>query len=187
MSQYFGQQWLRPIQDFSLPPDKVYDRLPAWKLLEGDRHNRHNLNQVVIIGSGGYSEAGLVAGSDNFKTPAAVSYWQPERRLDLNGIPFTGSEFLAYMTHHYLNRRLIVPLPELWAVLAALLVAKGIKLRSEQNHVNSRSLLVVMSASTFVHGMVALQLYLTGAVLIPWLLPSLAVWAYLIPIRKNHV
>ena len=74
-------EWLRPIEDFSIPPNLVYNRLPAWELLANKRPDLSG--QVVIIGSGGYSEAGLTEGSDNFKTPAAISYWQPEKRLDL--------------------------------------------------------------------------------------------------------
>ena len=54
LSQYFGQQWLRPIQDFSFPPDLVDDRLPAWQLLDSTQSLSAQLqNRVVIIGAGG--------------------------------------------------------------------------------------------------------------------------------------
>ncbi|MDY7016366.1 MAG: CHASE2 domain-containing protein, partial [Cyanobacteriota bacterium] len=33
-SYRFKQMWLHPIIDFSLPPDRVYAMLPAWKVLE---------------------------------------------------------------------------------------------------------------------------------------------------------
>ncbi|MBE9044832.1 CHASE2 domain-containing protein [Pleurocapsales cyanobacterium LEGE 10410] len=183
--QYLGQQWLRPIEDFSLPPNLVYNRLPAWQLLSGDQADFSQ--QIIIIGSGGYSEAGLTQGSDNFATPSAVGYWQPERRLDLNGTPFTGSEFLAYMTHHFLERRLVIPIPELGMVLTALLIAKGIKLGLAKRTIKPRSILMLMLGTTIIYGLVGLQLYISGAILIPWLLPSVAIWAYILPsINKNH-
>lgn len=182
--QNFGQQWLRPIQDFSLPPDLIYERIPAWQLLAEEEY--HFEERVVIIGSGGYSEAGLVEGSDNFTTPSAIAYWQPEQSSNLNQTPFTGSEFLAYMTHHLINRRLVVPLPELWLVLTALLIAKGIKLNLEKQTVNPRLLLIVMSGTTIFWSLVGLQLYITGAILIPWLLPTVAFWAYFLPLIRNQ-
>ena len=152
-------------------------------------NNQYNLrDRVVIIGSGGYSEAGLVAGSDNFAAPSAIGYWQPETSLNLNQTPFTGSEFLAYMTHHLIDRRLVVPIPELWTILTALLVAKGIKLGLEKRIVSPRLLLTVLSSATIFWSLTGLQVYISGAILIPWLLPTLAFWTYLLPsIKRNHV
>ncbi|MEM8831824.1 MAG: CHASE2 domain-containing protein [Cyanobacteria bacterium P01_G01_bin.19] len=184
--QNIGQQWLRPIQDFSLPPDLIYERIPAWQLLANNKYDLRD--RVVIIGSGGYSEAGLVEGSDNFATPSAIAYWQPEKNLNLDRTPFTGSEFLAYMTHHLIDRRLVVPVPELWAILTALLIAKGIKLSLERQKVSPKLLLPIMSCTTIIGSLVGLQLYILGAILIPWLLPTVAIWTYLLPsIKRNHV
>jgi len=129
--QYFGQQWLRPIQDFSIPPDLVYNRLPAWKLLElKELENLKLQQQIVIIGSGGYAAAGLTPGSDNLPTPNAIAYWNIRRNLKTEETPFTGSEMLAYTTHHWLHRRLVTPVPELWAVLTVLAILKGIEVHS---------------------------------------------------------
>jgi hypothetical protein len=170
--QYFGQQWLRPIQDFSIPPDLVYDRFPAWQLLTQDL----NLSgQAVIIGSGGYAEAGLTPGADNFPTPTAIAYWQTRRGLNRGEAPFTGSEFLAYMTHHFLERRLVTPIPELWIILTALLIAKGIKLNLAEKTFASKCWLVWLSGTVAIYGLISWQLYISQAVLIPWLLPSLAI------------
>jgi hypothetical protein len=30
----WAQHWLEPIIDFSIPSDQVYDRIPAWQLLD---------------------------------------------------------------------------------------------------------------------------------------------------------
>ena len=177
--QYFGQQWLRPLQDFSLPPDLVYDRLPAWQLLADD--SLLNLQErVVIIGSGGYAEAGLTTGADNFAVPSAIAYWRIRRDLKRTEAPFTGSELLAYMTHHWLQRRLVIPIPQLWAVAVAFLLAKGIKLSLEKRNFKVKWLLIVLSNATVIYGLLGLQLYISRAILIPWLMPSMAIWIYLL-------
>ncbi|MGH2413505.1 MAG: CHASE2 domain-containing protein, partial [Microcystaceae cyanobacterium] len=36
LAENFGQLWLRPINDFSIPPDLVYNRIAAWQLLDGN-------------------------------------------------------------------------------------------------------------------------------------------------------
>ena len=184
--QYFGQQWLRPIEDFSLPPDLVYDRLPAWQLLDSDLVNFSD--RVTIIGSGGYAEAGLTFGADNFAVPSAIAYWRTRRGLNLTEAPFTGSEFLAYMTHHFLNRRLVIPIPDLWLVASALLIAKGIKLSVDKQAFKSKWLLIILSSATSIYGLIGLQLYISSAILLPWLLPSIAFWTYLLPTisRKSY-
>ena len=176
--QYFGQQWLRPIQDFSIPPDLVYDRLSGWQLLE-NKDLPSLQHQVVLIGSGGYAEAGLTEGSDNFAQPLAIAYWRIRRNLNQSEAPFTGSELLAYMTHHYIQRRLVIPVPDLWLIAIAFLLAKGIKLTLEKGDFNRKWLLIILSSTTAIYGLVVLQLYISGAILIPWLLPSVAMGTYL--------
>ena len=187
-SQYFAQQWLRPVQDFSLPPDLVYDRLSAWQLLEDETINTLE-DKVVIIGSGGYSEAGLTMGSDNFAVPTAIAYWRTRRGLNRTEATFTGSEILAYMTHHLIEERLVIPIPELWLLAIAFLLAKGIDLSLEKRNYRAKWLLIILSSTTVVYGLLGLQLYISNAIVIPWLLPSVAIWTYLLPIidRKSHV
>ena len=170
--QYFGQQWLRPLEDFSVPPDLVYNRLAAWQLLT-DNQLPSLQNQVVIIGSGGYAEAGLTKGADNFAVPSAISYWRIRRDLNLSEAPFTGSELLAYSTNHWLQRRLVIPIPQLWAVAVAFFLVKGIKLSLEKHSFKVKWLLIVLSSATAIYGLLGLQLYISRAILIPWLLPSM--------------
>ena len=171
VGQYFGQQWMRPIQDFSIPPDLVYDRLSAYKLLAPES-DLDLAGQTVIIGAGGYPEAGLTTGSDNFATPNAIAYWQARRGLKSDETPFTGSEFLAYMTHHWRSERFIIPIPQLWLILVALLIAKNIKLNSANKVFATKWWLILLSGSMAVYGLVALQLYISWSILLPWLLPT---------------
>jgi len=181
--QFFGQQWLRPIQDFSLPPDLVYNRLPAWKLF--DNNNANFSQQIIIIGSGGYTEAGLTEGSDNFSMPSAIAYWHIFGGSNRFRTSFTGSEFLAYMTHHFKNRRLVVPIPEIVTLLTALLIAKSIKLSLTTETFATKRLLIFLASATTIYGLIALQIYISQALVLPWLLPSIAIWTYLLPITKG--
>ena len=174
---YVKQQWLRPILDFSVPTDLVYNRIPAWQLLE--LKNADFETQTVIVGSGGYPQAGLSLGSDNLSTPNAIAYWNTRRGLNRGETPFTGSEVLAYMTHQWLNRHLVVPIPELWAVLTALLIAKGIKLSLRDQTFATKWLLILLPSAATVYGLIVLQLYISNAILLPWLLPSVAMVTYL--------
>ncbi|PJF38003.1 MAG: histidine kinase, partial [Phototrophicales bacterium] len=111
----FDQRWLRPIVDYSLPPDLAYDTIPAWQLLETDINlDRYAFDQqIVIVASGGYAQAGVTPGADNFTPPLAVYYWRSRFNLaPHNRDRFTGSEANAYMIHHLLTKRLVIPIPD---------------------------------------------------------------------------
>ena len=47
ISQYFRQHWLQPIIDYSLPPNTIYEIIPAWELLEGD-NNKFVDDEAII-------------------------------------------------------------------------------------------------------------------------------------------
>ena len=187
-AQSLNRVWLRPIIDFSIPPDVVYDRLAAWQLLTeseeltNDRFDR----QIIIIAPGGYPQAGITPGEDNFPVPLAISYWR--ERLGLaSGSPhnFTGSEANAYMIHHLLTQRLVVPIPALWAIAVAAFLGKGFTLLLQKQYHQRQQSAVGLTGVTAISGLglVGLQLYLSAGILLPWLLPSatflLYVWSYL--------
>ena len=180
--------WLRPIIDFSIPPDVVYDRLAAWQLLtEPEELTNYTFNQqIIIIAPGGYPQAGITPGEDNFPVPLAISYWR--ERLGLaSGSPhnFTGSEANAYMIHHLLTQRLVVPIPTLWAIAVAAFLGKGFTLLLQKQYHQRQQSAVGLTGVTAISGLglVGLQLYLSAGILIPWLLPSATflvyVWSYL--------
>jgi hypothetical protein len=179
-----GQMWLHPIIDFSIPPEHVYQRIPAWQLLESNTNSPQLNNfkqQVVMIAPGGYGEAGVFKeGQDNFPLPAAVSYWFHQTNPPVTRRSFTGGESHAYMIHHYLNRRLVVPIPDLWLIGIALLLGKGITLtmKSPQQRLRWE----MMLGGTVVYGLISLQLYISGALLLPWVFPSVMVWTYAVPV-----
>jgi hypothetical protein len=185
-----NQLWLRPIIDFSIPPDQVYERLPAWQLLETKTALRlvNPSSQVVLIAAGAYGEAGVSAqNADYFPLPMALQFWRDRHHhssLD-STLPtqFTGAEAHAYMIHHLLSQRLVVPIPDLWMVGLAAVLGKGLVLwQQSQQHrwtkKNNRYYALGCLSLPIGYGLLGLQLYISTAILLPWLLPSLTLWGY---------
>ena len=221
-SYQYNQRWLHPIIDFSIPPNQVYKRLPAWQLLDtpvdalkldlkqnrewgmghGGWGKKKNQQQeiikkqpIVIIAAGGYGEAGVAQeGEDNFPVPAGLKYWRfQENPPDLRQV-FPGSEVHAYLIHHFLTQRLVLPIPDLWLLGLAALLGKwtvlsldaGTKEGKEKTNKllfffvpSGRSKwMIVMAGATGIYGLVSLQLYVTGGVLLPLIIPAIAFWSY---------
>ncbi len=180
---------LQPVVDFSLPPDYVYQRIPAWKLLEDADANKFSLlsKQVVLIAVGSDDRLGIAPGQpDRLSVPAAMSYWTQQPWL-------TGGESLAYMTHHLLRRHFVIPIPDAWMIGVAVILGKVTMLvikRQQSPWSPARRLQIIARSigATVVYGCVGLQLYISAAVLLPWLLPSLVFLAYVLPAtQKKHV
>ncbi|AFY78244.1 CHASE2 domain protein [Pleurocapsa sp. PCC 7327] len=191
-AENFGQLWLRPINDFSIPPDLVYDRIAAWQLLDdnvdtlaGDRFEQ----QIAIVAPGGYDEAGIIPGADNFPAPLAVAYWRKRRvSAATNPDKFAGSEALAYMIHHLLAQRLVVPIPDLWAIGIAVLLGKRATLVLRKQYRDRWQWAIGLAGATAAYILIGLQVYISAAVLLPWFLPSVAFWIYVLPTlrRTSH-
>ncbi len=197
LSYWIGQMWLHPIIDFSIPPSQVYNSIPAWKLVKeglGDFnyfcsdtsrncHFPQSLQQqVVIVAPGGYGEAGLSQDKeDNFELPAAVAYWRSQENPVNPSQVMTGGEYHAYMVHHILNKRLVVPIPDLWMIGLAILLGKAIYLwRQEKPH--RLSGLILVSIIITIYGLISLQMYISSAaVLLPWFLPSATLCICVLP------
>lgn len=179
LSYWLGQMWLHPIADFSIPPNQIYNTIPAWKILENQTSRQDLQQQVVMIIPGGYDEAGISQdGEDNFagaNLPPAIKYWQPNINL------FTGGEYHAYMVHHLLNQRLVVPIPDFWVTGIALLLGKILYLQ-QTNRKYRWQWLLLMTIFSGIYGIISLQLYIfTTAILLPCLLPSIGLWGYFVP------
>jgi hypothetical protein len=192
----YRQMWLHPIIDFSIPPDRVYQGIPAWKLLEKDALKLDPDQQpVVMIASGGYTEAGVTGrGEDNFPLPAAMAYWHSQENLPDPPQMLPGGEAHAYLVHHFLNQRFVVPIPDLWMVGVAALLGKAAVLalegaNHEQRqkkrtpilcllHCGRNKWILAMGGGTLIYGLASLQFYITSAVLLPYLLPVATFWTY---------
>lgn len=180
LAYWVGQMWLQPIVDFSLPPDQVYQTLPAWQLLEEPTSPGLSFeNHIVILAPGGYPEAGITPGEDNLPLPAAVRHWRfwADAPADL----ITGGEIHAYLAHSLLTQRQVVPIPDLWMIGLAALLGKGVVLDLHNRPISRRQGYLMLLGATAAYGLVSLQVYISVAILVPWLLPSLTFWLYALP------
>lgn len=175
---------LQPMVDFSIPPDRVYERIPAWKLLKYLDVNKFPLlsQQVVLIAVGDDERLGMAAGQpDRFPAPFATSYWTQQPWL-------TGGESLAYMIHHFLMQRLVIPIPDAWLIGVVIVLGKGMVLFWERKRWSQNQRLQATAGvlgATAVYGIVSLQFYISAAVLLPWFLPSAAFLAYALPVLSR--
>jgi CHASE2 domain len=189
ISYKLEQRWFHPIIDFSIPPDRIYERIPAWKLLSEDA-SLPQLQQldrrVVIIAPGGYAEAGISDGSDNFPAPPAIHYWRDPRTPPDLREKFTGAEVHAYMAHHFLTDRLVIPVPDLWVLALAGLLGKGLALLlAECRKSFKRHQYGIISGISIGYGIVSLQIYISAGILLPVLLPIAAVLIITLPFLEK--
>ncbi len=179
---------LQPLIDFSVPPDRVYTKIPAWKLLENPDINKFPLlsKQVVLIATGSDERLGIASGQpDRSPAPSAITYWTQQNWL-------TGGEFLAYMTQHFLTRHFVIPIPDVWGIGVAVILSKiAVFVVIRKSNLSPKLRLQLLAGSigaVIVYGILVLQLYISAAILFPWFLPSAVFFAYLLPVtRKNHV
>ncbi len=176
------QWWLQPIIDYSIPPDQVYSLIPAWQLFDPSALGSWSSdNQVILIAPWGYGEAGVDReGEDNYVLPTAVKYWRHRMPLDLRPTAFPGAEAHAYMTHHYLNQRLLIPIPDLWMILLTAVFAKGLTLiiRQEGAGQRIRWIGLLLGPATILYGLFSFQFYVSGNILFPIFFPTATIWAY---------
>jgi hypothetical protein len=195
ISEQVGQLWLRPINDFSIPPTFAYQRLSAWQVLAEENTalrqlSKHFPEQVIIISSGGYYEAGVEQpGADNFPVPWAVAFWRaflatetdPEKTVS-HAQNFSGAEAKAYMISSLLRRGWITPIPDFWLVLLAAGFGKATTLWLAQSTNPAKTRWRWVSLAPLGYGILGLQIYISAAVLLPWFLPAITFWSYLFSI-----
>ncbi|MEA5504700.1 CHASE2 domain-containing protein [Halotia wernerae UHCC 0503] len=183
LSYWLNQMWMHPIIDFSIPPEEVYHSIPAWQLLENQGIPQNLQQQIVIIAPGGYGEAGISKdGEDNFHEdlPLAVKYWRDQKHSSNNNQVITGGEIHAYMLHHLLTRRLIMPIPDLWVIGITILLGKSLFLLLKTKYKSGWQWIVLSTIMTGFYGLLTLQAYISTAIILPWFLPSVTLWIYFI-------
>ncbi|MEB3230873.1 MAG: CHASE2 domain-containing protein [Leptolyngbyaceae bacterium] len=197
-----GQPWLGQLLDFSIPPNAVYDRIPAWAVL--DERTIEQLpdlsDRTVMIVPGGYDDAGIGQLSDNAPLPSAIDYWYtqfpPESSLihdPESGEPlYSGTRRLlpkgeghAYMFHHFLTQRRVIHIPTSWMVAIAALL--GYLLNQWLHRLyppakwtrrHRHSLIGMLTGLTGLSALVSLQLFISAGILFPWTLPTVLFWIY---------
>ncbi|WP_258002501.1 hypothetical protein [Fischerella thermalis] len=137
-----------------------------------------------MIAAGNDERLGIAAGQpDHLPSPSAINYWTQEPWL-------TGGESLAYMLHHFLTRRLVIPIPNIWMIVLAIILGKiTVIVINNQPHLNSTRRQQIRTASAgavILYGMTGLQVYISAGVLVPWLLPSSVFLAYVLSATKRQ-
>ncbi|NJO31201.1 MAG: CHASE2 domain-containing protein [Richelia sp. SL_2_1] len=181
LSYWLGQMWLHPIMDYSIPPSQVYRSIAAWELLESSSNQYNFKNKIVIIAPGGYGEAGLSQnGQDNHKLPSATSYWLNLENPANNNTVMIGSEVHAYLVHHLLNNRLVIPIPDIWMIFTAIILGKLSSYYIHKDTTNRKLWLLAFGLLTITYGFASLQIYISKVgLLLPWFLPSMTFWFYI--------
>lgn len=196
-SYLLKQMWLQPIFDFSIPPEQAYQRIPAWQLLETPATNSHQQPPIALIAPGGYGEAGVLGdGKDNLPLPSAVWYWRSHANPPDGREIFPGGEAHAYMIHHFLNRRIVTPIPDIWLMVILALLGKGIALALEQENEEKPQekeqlflflfpekqgkLVVLLASATAIYALASLQLYISAAIVLPLVLPTATIWSFVL-------
>lgn len=185
VNQFFGQQMV----DFSIPPNQIYDRMPAWKFLDlssnADLQERLK-QQVVIVTSGGYFDA-----ADASPTPPVMRYWCQSGLYshDLSPVcndSITTGEVQAYMLHHLLLHYGVMRIPDWLIVCLVTLLGKDVALILQKQPMEQRhKLLYGLLGATIAIGLIDLQLYISAAILVPWLLPAVVFWACVLAHGKS--
>ena len=185
LSYQLNQMWMHPIIDFSISPKQAYKTIPAWQLLENKVIPKNLQEQIVIIAPGGYEEAGISQdGEDNFSVSdfPAIKYWRDQENPINQSQVLTGGEYHAYMVHHLLTERLVIPIPDFWMIGVAILIGKSLSLYLlPSKKSNQPQSLIIITIVTGIYGLISLQLYISAtAILLPWLLPSVTLWFYIL-------
>jgi CHASE2 domain/CHAT domain len=171
--------WFSPILDFSIPPDRAYRMVSASKLLK--QPNAVAPAPIVLIAKGEYAQGQPgETPADVFEPPPAVWFWRPDQK-------FTGGEVHAYMLHHLLHQRWVMPLPDLGLILVAALVGKYFVLQKQMLLNQKRRLLLVLVSSTIFYIAVCLEIYISVGLLIPISLPLLTIWLYSLPTLRGKL
>ncbi|BAZ00305.1 putative Chase2 sensor protein [Tolypothrix tenuis PCC 7101] len=176
---------IQPILDYSIPPSQVYTTIPAWQLIENPDINKFPLvsKQVVLIAVGSDDRLGIAPGQpDRSPAPAAYSYWTKQPWL-------TGGETLAYMIHHFVSNRLVIPIPSILLIGIAMILGKitvfVIKSQSRLSLTRRRQITFGAVGAVILYGLLGLQIYITAAILLPWFLPSSVFLAYVLPATRR--
>ncbi|MBE7385081.1 MAG: CHASE2 domain-containing protein [Leptolyngbya sp. SIO1E4] len=182
----FRQRWLRPILDFSLPPDRIFHRVSAYELLvdtvDDETAEAIAQSSVVLIGGVGYVEGGVdPLSTDISPNPPTIAYWRQWKRDDSEEKTFAGVEAIAYDVHHFLQSHYVTPVPALWVVGIAAGLGAGITLYGIPQLNSSRQGLWLLAGATAGYGWLSFQLMIGTGLLLPWLLPSATVWIYVLP------
>jgi hypothetical protein len=162
LSAFWGQAWLNPWIDYSIAPQQVYSAIAAKDFLT----LRSPMTQpIVLIAPGGGSEDGYVS-------PQAFAH-----QTDYNW-QLTGGEIHAYMIQNLLQKRVVIPIPDLWMIGLTSVASKllfHIFRKAGRKYIGRGVLLLLVP---LIYSITSLGLYQNAAISLPIFFPILVYWAY---------
>jgi len=173
----FSQSWLHPIVDFSIPPDRIYQTIPAWQLLQ--ESPKIPDSQIILI-SANYSEAGVFKqGEDSFAQPSAIRYWLQQSATTKQRESYTGGEVQAYAVHHFLRDRYVIPIPDAWMMIAFL--TSGVILVGFWQPRSRREVYIGLATSLSLYTLASIEIYISGGLILPVVFPAIVAIVYCLP------
>lgn len=172
-----GQSWLHPIVDFSIPPDRIYQTIPVWQLLQ--EQPKISNSQIALI-SANYSEAGVFKqGEDSFAQPSAISYWLQQSSSTKQRKAYTGGEVQAYAVHHFLRDHYVIPIPDSWVIV--LFLTGGVILVGAWQPRSHRQVYIVLATSLSLYTLASIEIYISGGLILPVVFPAIVAIIYCLP------
>jgi hypothetical protein len=166
LAQWFGQTWLNPWIDYSIPKKEVYKSISSATFLEESQ-----FYQKIAL---------LVPGEefDTFKFPITLK--EPKIFSFM-----AGGEIHAYLLHNLLSEGLIVPIPDLWMIGILGIISKLLIFNLQQfpkeRSVSQRGWLVLLLGGPLFAYVLSLQIYVGLGIAIPVLFPAVTYFSYVIP------
>ncbi|MEB3342843.1 hypothetical protein [Okeania sp.] len=103
----------------------------------------------------------------------AFSYWNNDKIL-------TGGEIHAYMLHHLLINRIVIPIPDFWMIWVGAFLGQGVIILLHKYPGKRGEWVGVFVVTNFVYLIVSLQVYISGVFVLPIVLPSVTFWIYIL-------
>jgi hypothetical protein len=177
-SAVLQQRWLHPIIDYSINPKHIYETISAKDFTPTALSNSATPS-IVLITPKGENLGGVTPGSDIYTAPRTYQTFSHDERQRMSG-----GEVHAYITSQLLNRGFILPIPDLWMVGIVGLAGKGIQIAARQRSPTRWQKLILMGLP-LIGISLSLQLYVSGKVLMPIVLPALAYFVNVAPLIRR--
>ena len=110
-----------------------------------------------------------------------MRYWRNQDNPNNTRGVLTGGKAHAYMTHHYLKNRMVIPIPDLWMIALTIILGRITSLCLSKNPEQNRKYLILITIGYATISLISLQLYISSAaIILPWLLPTITFWFYIL-------
>jgi CHASE2 domain len=167
-SRWFEQQWLNPWIDYSIPIAQVYQPVTAQAFLQQSAPPQQSI--ALLVPSEEF---------DGFQSPIVFKDYQRANPS------MAGGEVHAYLLYNLLRQGLIIPIPDLWMIGLVGIVSKlltfWLQQRPQARSPTRRGWAILLGIGPLVAYVIILQTYIGLGVAIPWLLPILTYYSYLLP------